>query len=236
MEHTRKRKRQGRIRRMARKAGRYLAGAVLAAGLMLSPMEVMAKKQGAEKPRLGLNVKMGAAYDYLAKETRALISIGAGLPLPMRMRLDAAMGLASAFDGVARWEELSVNLALPIAGPVAMDAYAYNNAHLAVTELSVGGDIALGLPFGAAIVAFEHILDGGQRPLIGILKVDAIRGRLELFAHGGWVTNMDAGVARGRVYLTPGKDYPTIGVDTIFIFNRKGLVFVDTLAALQWRF
>jgi hypothetical protein len=230
------RKRNGRMRRAAKRAGKFLAGAVLAAGIMLSPMKARADEKPKEREKIGLNVKMGVAYDYLTAEPRALVSLSAGIPLPLRMRLDAAMGFATKFDGEAKWEELNANLNIPITGPVGIDLYAYNNTHLAVTKLSVGGDVVVGLPFGAAIVAFEHILDGGQRPLIGILKIDAIKNKLAIFTHGGWVTNKDAGVARGRIYYTPKKDYPTIGVDTIFIFNKNELLFVDTLATLDWRF
>jgi hypothetical protein len=228
-----KMKKQGKMRRAMRKIGKALAGATLAAGLMIAPMKAKAQKPK-EKPKIALDVKMGAAIDHMTKEPRALVSFGTHIPLPLKMRFDARMGIATKFDGEAKWEELWLNLGIPIAGPVAMDLYAYNNAHLAVTKLSVGGDVALKLPFGAAIVAFEHILDGGQRPLIGILKIDAMKN-LNFFVHGGYVTNKDAGVVRGRVYYTP-KGLPTFGLDTLAIFNKNELLFVDTLASVEWKY
>jgi len=228
-------KEKNRTRRIFKKAACAFASALLVSGLMLGSGRAKAQDKPKEKPEIMLKVKMGAAYDYLLKEPRALIAFGSSIPLPLSMRLDASMGVSTPFDGSVKWEELNLNLSIPIKGPVSIDVYGYNSRHLAIQKFSTGGDVCMKLPFGAAMVFFERIMDEGQLPVSGALRIDALRNKLAFFAHGAYVTNKDSGALRGRVYYNL-KDNLTFGIDTLAIFNKNEFLFIDSLVSTEWRF
>lgn len=224
----------GAIRDKARKAKLALAltGALLSSG----PIKAAAEERPSERPPI--TMKMGAGYDHKQRDARALAILGSEIPLPLGMKLSGCVGMAGSLTtpGLFNVEEAKLNLSLPIAGPVWMDLYGHNSRHLAVQQFSIGGDIGLGLPFGAAIVGFEHILDGGQRPLYGMLVLDAIKRRLELSVSGGWVTNMDAGTLGAGAKVMLGEGLPAISVHSMAILDRQALLFSDTRAMLEFTF
>ncbi len=222
------------LKRKAKKARMALAltGALLA----VEPAMVRAQEEPVQKPKLEL--KMGAAYDYKQKEARALMLLGSELPLPLQMKLAALLGFSGSLNnpGAASIEELKLNLNIQVAGPVSVDLYGYNSKHLAVQTFSAGGDVCISLPFGAAIIAFENIFDANQRPLLGILVLDAIKDRLSISLSGGLTTNTAAGITGGGLTVNLGEDLPAVGVHTILIYTPDALLFVDTRAMLEWKF
>lgn len=231
---TRRKKVWEALKRKARKARIALAfaGALLA----VEPAMARAQEEPVQKPKLEL--KLGAAYDYKQEEARALMLLGSELPLPLKMKLAALLGFSGSLGdpGAASIEELKLNLNIPIAGPVSIDLYGYNSRHLGVQTFSAGGDICVSLPFGAAIVAFENIFDANQRPLLGILVIDAIEGRLSISLSGGWATNAGAGITGGGLTVSLGEDLPAVGVHTILIYTPDALLVADTRAMLEWKF
>jgi hypothetical protein len=219
------------MRRKARKAKLAIA---LAGALMLSgPMNARAEEPIQRPP---ITMKLGTAYDVKQGDVRALVTVGSELPLPLRMKLAAAAGLSASMTdpGQAGLEEAKLGLNIPIAGPVWVDLFGHNSRHFAVQQFSVGGDIGVAFPRGAAIVGFEHIFDGGQRPLYGILVLDAIRDKLQLSLSGGYVTNCEAGTAGGGVKVNLGKGLPTLDIHTMTIFNKDALLFADVRAMLEF--
>lgn len=222
------------VKRKAKKA--KLALALAGALLVCGPMKAQAEERPVERPPISM--KMGTAYDHKQKDFRALAIIGSEIPLPPRMKLAGSVGFAGSLTtpGEFNVEEAKLNLNIPIAGPVWVDLYGHNSRHFAVQEFAVGGDVGVGLPFGAAIVGFEHIFDGGQRPLYGVLVLDAIKNRLSLSVSGGWVTNMDAGTLGAGVKVMLGESLPAINLHSMAIFNREMLLFSDTRAMLEFEF
>ena len=231
---TRRRKMWEALKRKARKARIALAfaGALLA----VEPAMVRAQEEPIQKPKL--EMKLGAAYDYKEKEARALMLLGSELPLPLQMKLAGLLGFSASLSdpGAASLEEFKLNFNIPVAGPVSVDLYGYNSRHLGVQTFSAGGDVCIGLPFGAVIVAFENIFDANQRPLLGILVLDAIKDRLSISLSGGWTTNTGAGITGGGLTVNLGKDLPAVGVHTIMIYTSDAVIFVDTRAMLEWKF
>lgn len=224
-----------RMGRFAKRAGVAFSGALLAGSLMLGSGKAHAQEP-VEKPKVGLGVKMGAAFDHTQNEPRALAVLSSSVPLPKGLRLMGTLGVSSSFDGSAGMEEVGINLSIPIAGPVSVDLYGYNSRHLAVQKFSAGGDIFVALPFGAVIVAFENIFDAGQRPLVVALKVDAVPDVLTFFVHGAWITNMDAGALRARMYINSREGMPTFGIDSFVIFNADNVLFCDTMVSLEFKY
>jgi hypothetical protein len=220
------------IKRKARKAKLALA---MAGALMLAgPVKARAEEPN---PRPPITMKLGTGYDVKGKDARALLSLGSELPLPLRMKLSAAAGLAASLNnpGEAGLEEAKLNLNIPVAGPVWVDLFGHNARHLAVNQFSVGGDVGIAFPRGAAIVGFEHIFDGGQRPVYGILVLNAIKERLDISVSGGYVTNCDAGTAGGGIKLKLGEGMPALDIHTMTIFNKDALLFADVRAMLEFQ-
>ncbi len=183
-------------------------------------------------------MKMGAAYDPVAKDVRMLSILGSSLTLPAGLKLGATAGLSGSLSSPGQFnvEEAKLNLNVPVAGPVFFDLYGYNSRHFGVSKFSFGGDVGVGLPFGAALVGFEHILDAGQMPVYGALALDAIKKRLSISLSGGYVTNCGAGTAGLGVRFMIGQGLPALSVHTMTIFNRDALLFADTRAMLEYDF
>jgi hypothetical protein len=239
MRRVKKMKRkENRVWKNIKKKGRNAKLALALAGSLLVSGPLIAKAEEKPTQRPPVSMKLGSAYDHKAKDFRAFIVMGSEIPLPLRAKLVASAGLAASMSnpGQSGMEEAKVNLSIPIDGPVWMDVYGKNDRHFAVSEFAVGGDVGVGLPFGAAIVGFEHIFDGGQRPLFGVLVLNAIKDRLSVSVSGGWVTNMDAGTAGGGVRLNLGDGLPALDINVMTIYNKDALLFADTKAMLEFGF
>lgn len=223
----------GALKRVGRRL-RKAAAAIAAAGVLLSEGSLGAKAQ--EKPeRPPVALKMGAAYDRKGQDFRALAIAGSKLPLPAGLNLEASLGFAGSLStpGSFNVEEAKLSLSVPVAGPVWVDLYGYNSRHMAVQQFSVGADVGVGLPFGAAMVGLEHILDAGQRPLYGVLLLDAIK-RLSLSVSGGYVTNCRAGSAGAGLRISLGNGLPALSAHSMAIFSTGALLFSDTRAMLEF--
>lgn len=222
------------IRKKARNAklALALAGSILVSG----PMKAKAEEKPVQRPPV--TMKLGSAYDHKTKDFRAFIVMGSEIPMPLKAKLAATAGLAASMSnpGQAGMEEAKLNLNLPSYGPVWVDIYGKNDRHLCVSEFAVGGDVGIGLPIGAAIVGFENIFDGGQRPLFGVLVLNAIKDRLAVSVSGGWVTNMDAGTAGGGLKFILGEGLPNLDINFMAIYNKDALLFADTKAMLEFKF
>jgi hypothetical protein len=228
----------GNVEKSATKGNaRKEAAAIAFAGALLCGGPIGAKA-GEPAPRPPITLKMGAAYDPVAKDVRMITILGSSLVLPAGLKLDAMAGLSGSLTapGQSYVEEAKLDLNVPIAGPVFFDLYGYNSRHFGVQKFSVGGDVGVALPFGAAIVGYEYILDAGQMPVYGVLALDAIKNRLSVSVSGGYVTNCDAGTAGLGVRFMLGKGFPALSVHTMTIFNRDALLFADTRAMLEFDF
>jgi hypothetical protein len=219
-----------------RKAGKIAAAIAFAGALLASgPMSAKAEEPA---PRPPITLKMGAAYDPLTGDVRMLSILGSSLALPARLKLEAVAGLSGSLTtpGQFNVEEAKLDLNAPVAGPVFFDLYGYNSRHFGVRKFSVGADVGVGLPFGAALVGFERILDADQMPVYGVLALDAIRNRLNISVSGGYVTNCDAGTAGLGVRFMVGPGLPALSVHTMAIFNRDAFLFADTRAMVEYEF
>jgi hypothetical protein len=222
------------IKKKAKKAklAFVLAGSLLVSG----PITAKAEEKPVQRPPVSM--KLGSAYDHKAKDFRAFVVMRSEIPLPLKAKLGTSVGLGGSMStpGQAGLEEAKLNLNLPIYGPVWIDVYGKNDKHFAVSEFAVGGDVGIGLPFGAAIIGFEHIFDGGQQPVFGVLVINAIKERLDVNVNGGWVTNKGAGTVGGGLKLMLGEGLPALDIHAMTIFNKDTLLFADTRAMLEFKF
>lgn len=230
---TEKRTKDGPVRRAVRRIRRAAVAAAFAGALLAEGPLARAEEP---PPRPPITLKTGAAYDHAQRDFRTMAIVGSKLPLPARMTLDASVGFAGSLTtpGAFSVEEAKLSLGVPIAGPVFMDLYGHNSRHFAVRQFALGADVGVTLPFGAALVGFENIFDGGQRPVYGVLAVDAIRKRLSFSVSGGYVTNCGAGTAGAGVRVNLGDGLPALSVHSMAIFNREALLFSDTRAMLEF--
>jgi len=209
-----------------------VALSVALAGALLSEAPDAKADERTGPPRLTL--KSGAAYDHVGHDLRALAIMGSKLSLPADMSLDSSVGFGGSltYPGSSNVEEAGLDLSVPFIGPLFMDLYGHNSRHLAVQQFSVGADAGISFSSGAAIIGFEHILDGGQRPLYGALVLDAVKDRLTLDVSGGYVTNREAGTAGAGFTFAPGASFPKIRLHTMTIYDSEAFLFADTRAML----
>ncbi len=224
-----------RIRTAIKRAGRFFASALLVSGLMLASQEARAEETKAPE-KVGVGLKVGAGYQPLENEPRAIVSISAAVPLPLKASLSGALGVSSTMDGSAQWEETKLSLGIPIAGPVFVDLYGYNSKHMFIPTLSAGADIGAGFKWGAIIAGYEHLFDFDSDLAFGVIAVNAIPEILSLTVSGSHAWTTKSGSFGAGLGLTPGGWAPELGVHVFGLFDKKSVFALDTIATLGYSF
>jgi len=223
-----------RIKTALKSAARIFASALLVSGLMLAPMK--ARVEEAAPQKAGIGVKLGAGYNHLEEEPRAIAIVNLKIPIVLGASLSGSTGVSSSTDGTAKWEEANLSLAVPICGPLFMDLYGYNSRHFGVPKIAAGGDIGVAIPRGAIIASYTRLFDF-DADLVGLMvKADLIPKLLVVRTSGSWKVNTESGSIGAGVALTAGGLVPEIGVHYFIIFTKDQALFMDTVATLGWSF
>jgi hypothetical protein len=246
-----KRTRFRRTRKMLKKAGKFVGGAVLAAGLMLGSGAALAQKKAKQtsvavaekkpkKEKIGLGLTLGAGHEFVKAEPRATAVVDANIQLPLKSSLYAAFGLNVPLrDGEqpVGVEELDIYLSTQVQKRVGMFIGGYISKHLWVGKISPEAGISLGLPAGFSAAASYSYLVGLDKPHLLIAKVGKVflDGQVGVEAKCGYTIDSSAS-GRISVFVRPNEHLPKIGLDTIMIFNKKKVMFADTVLNASWRF
>jgi hypothetical protein len=203
---------------------------------MLAAPMARAAEAKPEPRNAGIGLKVGAGYNHLDEEPRALATVNASVPLPLKSSLSGSVGVSSSTDGSAKWEETNLNLDIPIAGPVFIDIYEYSSRHMFVPTLGIGTDIGAGFGRVTLIAGYEHLFDFRSDLAFGVVKVVAIPDLLSLKVSGGYTWASSGGSAGAGFTLTPGGWVPELGVHTFALVNKDGVLAMDTIATLGYSF
>lgn len=251
MEMKKKRTGFRRTRNMLMKAKRFVGGAVLAAGLMLGTGNALAQKKvkpaaaavqekKPQKEKIGLGLTLGAGHEFVSAQPRATAVIDASIKLPLRSSLFAAFGLNVPLKGGEHpvdVEELDIYLSTQVHKGLGLFAGGYISKHLWVSQLSPEAGLSLNLPAGFSAAASYSYLVGLEKPhlLIAKLGKDFLDGKVGIVAKCGYTLD-SSGSGRVSVFVRPSDRLPRIGLDTIVIFNKKEVMFADTVLNAAWRF
>jgi hypothetical protein len=171
---------------------------------------------------------------HTAKDVRAILLAKTEIPLPLRMKLNATVGISGSLNNQdVELEEVEAKLSIPIAGPVTASAGYLRSKHGAVVNLA-SGSVFTGLPFGAAGVVSGYLADFKTVPLFGVLVWNA-HPRLTISGLGGAVIRGDAGIAGGAVNLRLSEN-ATLTLDSWNIVNGSGAVVANLKCGIGYRF
>jgi len=190
------------VRRSKHFFKRVAVGGLLLVSVLASSRAI-AKPINRQVPRVTVRVGVGADIKK-PSQTKPLIGLDVNIPLPKGEL--AIWGTASTTGSLGNrnvgigLEDFGVDLGVPIAGPVGMDIYVYNDRHQGVKK-AVGEDIWVSVnPHLSFIVGTEQNMDG-PRPVFGIAKISAMNKKITMMPQIVWVTNKDFVGARFRAYL-----------------------------------
>ncbi len=215
-----------------------LAGAVVAS-------EGITKVAGAEeKPSQTANapavsvpsVDVGAGVNLKTEDTRFRAVLGLRTRISDGLLLNNSFGIHSKMDGTVHSEELNADLRIGIIGPLSMNAFAGNSAHLNIKQYAAGGNLGLKLPIGAVLAGAKYLRDTkAVLPFAGV-NIDIVPEHLSVLALGGHTTNTGLTIARLGVTVTPVRGLPSIVLDSFDSVKSGKLVFSDLVAGLRYEF
>lgn len=220
-----------RIKSGARKFGKPVCTVLLVAGLMFGSGKARA---GVPKPKPTMELESGIGYMHGQKDVRAMILAKSEIPLPLRMKMNATVGMSGSLNNQdTELEEVEAKLSIPIAGLVTASAGYLRSKHGAVENL-VNGSVFAGLPFGAAGIAGGYLFDFKTVPLFGVL-VWNVHPRLTLNGLGGAVIKGSAGIIGGGATMKLSEN-ATLMLDSWNIINEQGAIVANLKFGIGYRF